>query len=300
VLSPGYVVAIGSDPHNGKAAIAHGKRKWVEGMLERMGANLGGTRESGVMVADLRSGATWMLLSDSAYLQALAFHPDGGRLATGHGDGSVNLWDLGAEASRPAAWSAHAGGVMGVAYTSDGRFLATIGMDAAIRLWCARSNRLVATLVSHNDADFVAVTAEGHYACTQGGLASVVFRHDGRAFPFDQFDLNLNRPDLVHEALGYADADLIDLYAKAHHRRVRRMGFTPEQLAADFHVPALELVSDPQRQVPLAGGRRRARWTACSSRSTASRCPAARGSPWPRRPRPWSTAWPSRSRPATT
>ncbi len=89
----------------------------------------------------------------------------------------------------------------------------------------------------------MAVTGEGHYTSSRGGLQSVMFRLGSRAFPFEQFDLSLNRPDLVYDRLGYVDHDLIGAYEDAYRRRVRRMGFVPERLAPNSQPPDLALVS---------------------------------------------------------
>jgi uncharacterized caspase-like protein len=116
-------------------------------------------------------------------------------------------------------------------------------MDGAVRLWHARSHELAATLVSFSDSDYVIASADGTYTATRGGLAAVVFRIDGRAVPFDQFDLRLNRPDRVLDSLGFAYHELIDALALAHQRRVQRMGVMPAEPGAELRLPLLNRLS---------------------------------------------------------
>ena len=70
--------------------------------------------------------------------------------------------------------------------------------------------------------------------------------------------LRLNRPDLVARRLGRASSGVLELYERAWARRVRRMGFTPGQLAADGGLPTLTIlgreslpVSQAERQLTL-------------------------------------------------
>ena len=74
--------------------------------------------------------------SDWGWIEAVAFSPDGHRLAA-EGGSNVRLWDLTASdfASRPTLLRGHTAAVRAIAFSADGRWLATAGQDASARLW---------------------------------------------------------------------------------------------------------------------------------------------------------------------
>jgi WD40 repeat protein len=75
--------------------------------------------------------ANWPL---PCWATALAFHPDGRRLATGHDDGGVRLWD--AETQRQVhAIAGYGSPVSALAFSDDGTRLASAGEDRTIHLW---------------------------------------------------------------------------------------------------------------------------------------------------------------------
>jgi WD40 repeat protein len=84
----------------------------------------------------------------------LAFGPDGHPLATGHADGTVQLWDVASGHPLADSFAAHAAGVQGgvssLAFSPDGKALATGSNDRTVRLWDLATRRAIGQpLVGH-------------------------------------------------------------------------------------------------------------------------------------------------------
>jgi WD40 repeat protein/serine/threonine protein kinase len=124
--------------HNGFA-----REMWGEGMLWLARALENAPAEPPELAWVVRtslsgwfSGAKLLerCLPNAGEVHALAFAPDGRRLATVYRDRSARVWDIatGSALSPPLK---HDGPVRALAFSPDGRVLATAGDDATIRRW---------------------------------------------------------------------------------------------------------------------------------------------------------------------
>lgn len=85
--------------------------------------------------ADTRRGSVaWSLPAADGEITALQYSPDGHRLAVGHEDGTIALYD--AASGRPvAAPQRHGSRVTLIQFSHDGRRLASVAADRTLRFW---------------------------------------------------------------------------------------------------------------------------------------------------------------------
>ena len=110
----------------------------------------GGTWRQGLKLWDAETGlAAPHLARASPPVTALAFSPDGERLASASLGRSVSLWDTTTgellHTSRIPETS------LGVAFSPDGRRLASVGEDKTVHVWDAATGREVLGLHGHTD-----------------------------------------------------------------------------------------------------------------------------------------------------
>lgn len=170
-----------------------------------------------------------------------AFSPDGRLAARGHGQ-IITVWDTATGQDR-FELVGHTGAVSTVAFSPDGRLLLSGGKDGTLRIWDPQKGTQLAAFIALGREDFVTVTPDQFYRASKARIKGVSFRVNKQLYPFEQFDLRFNRPDIVLSRLGMASPDLIQSYRLAYDRRLKKMGLTEQMLGVDFHLPEVELLT---------------------------------------------------------
>jgi WD40 repeat protein len=101
----------------------------------------------GVWLLNLQPTPPFTTLHARPKLRGLAFSPDSRSLAAS-GDRRLEVWDV-ASRQAVAAWQAHEHDIYGVAFSPDGKLLATAADDNLVKLWDAAAHTNLATLPAH-------------------------------------------------------------------------------------------------------------------------------------------------------
>lgn len=160
----------------------------------------------------------------------------------GCSDGIIAMW----QHKQPyPVWSAiaHRGQVMDILPTHRSKRFVTSGSDGWSRIFdWERQEEVMAMYSPEGTDDYLFLAPDNYYKGTKGALSDIHFSKGIETFGFDQFDLQYNRPDIILQRMGGDDRE-ISIMHKAWLKRVKRMGFTPEQLSAEFHVPECHFVN---------------------------------------------------------
>jgi WD40 repeat protein/serine/threonine protein kinase len=134
------------------------------------GRQLATTCQGMVQLWDAQTGQEGMLFlrGPDTRRMGVAFSPDGrllvsvGGFQSVHPDEEVQVWDV-HTGQLIRGLPGHMGGLRCVAFSPDGRRIATAGLDQTIKIWDARTGDEVLTLRGHTDlVTCLAFSADGH------------------------------------------------------------------------------------------------------------------------------------------
>jgi uncharacterized protein YecT (DUF1311 family) len=104
--------------------------------------------------------------------------------------------------------------------------------------------KIIASLYFDASSSSVLVTPDNYYSGSGGLFKHIHFvSKDHNIYPSEQFDLRLNRPDIVLKRFG-APAEAVAIAKQLRDKRLRRMNVTEEMLQPDFHVPEVKIDSE--------------------------------------------------------
>ncbi len=89
----------------------------------------------------------------SDYVSAVAWSPDGKRIASASGDHTVQVWDA-ANGGHVLTYRGHSSDVTSLSWSPDGKNIVSGSVDGTVQVWDAATGNRVYTYTGHSDAVF--------------------------------------------------------------------------------------------------------------------------------------------------
>ncbi|MEP0986117.1 caspase family protein [Ekhidna sp.] len=134
----------------------------------------------------------------------------------------------------------HQNKVTSYGYTPDDKYAFTSSMDGALALWDPVSGENIARIMVTRENEVIALTNDFYFMASKDALKSIAFKYKGKMYPFEQFDFQFNRPDILLERIGYANSRLVKAYKVAYKKRRVQLGI-PEDATLNFNTPDISL-----------------------------------------------------------
>ncbi|MFM9943596.1 MAG: caspase family protein [Bacteroidia bacterium] len=183
---------------------------------------------------------------NAAGFSCISFSTDGKYICSGGADFNVRLYEV-AKGNLIKTFVGHQNEVRSVLFSQNQKYLISGSFDTQIKIWDIETGKeILSYIVLKGGTDYVISNPQGYYFATKGAAKVLSFRVGNEVFPFEQFDLKYNRPDIIldniskfvyGESKDHPNVQLIKSYYAAYEKRLKRAGFTETQLGSDFHVP---------------------------------------------------------------
>lgn len=128
-----------------------------------------------------------------------------------------------------------------------------ITREGVIDIFDLNSFEKVLTIEVHGkdeNAKVIAYTPDGYFKAPKEAIRNLHFVRDGNAFPLLNYELFLNRPDIVHTAAGFSDAKSISVFKEAYQKRLVRNGISDVKNVLSLAIPKVELSNSVSSVTP--------------------------------------------------
>lgn len=175
-----------------------------------------GSRDSGVFLWDAETGRmlrTFLYegLAGHVHLAGVAVSHDGATVIGGLAMHAVSSGDSGPERGIKV-WNAatgklrftlrgHEGGIGGLAFSADDRWIISASFDSTIRYWDRNTGRLAATFRIAKAGRWFILADDGFFAAQAGGEDLLTAARRFKSIPASTFREQLHRPDLIEVLL---------------------------------------------------------------------------------------------------
>jgi WD40 repeat protein len=133
-------------------------------------------------------------------VRAVAFFPDGKNIVSGGYDGLVKIWDV--DSGRLVhTLKGHESEVHSVSVSSDGKRIVSGSVDGTTRIWSVETGEELATFITADNGEWLAITPEGFFAASEKGANLIGAVRGLEIYSIDQFYQSLYRPDVVRQKL---------------------------------------------------------------------------------------------------
>lgn len=127
--------------------------------------------------------------------------------------------------------------------------IVSASLDGVVNIYSIRDTSLIAGCVAYGVNDFVIYNPSSYYYASKGALKNIAFRYKNKAYDFDQFDIQYNRPDIVFKTFPFASAELIEDYEAAYQKRIDKLSVQDISQIKSVNVPKLSLQLPEQLSV---------------------------------------------------
>ncbi|MCE3295064.1 MAG: hypothetical protein K0R65_778 [Crocinitomicaceae bacterium] len=107
----------------------------------------------------------------------------------------------------------------------------------------------IVSIFMTKEGEWIIWDEKGYFSASKKGAQYVGYYmnqgkdNTARFYPFEQFDLKYNRPDIILEELGLGSEKIRNFYYKAYLKRLEKMGITEKQMKGEIHLPEVAIKS---------------------------------------------------------
>ena len=135
----------------------------------------------------------------------------------------------------------------GLAMANDSQdkyfFTTAVDNNKVLNIVDMENDEFLMHILKVSDSDECLIyTPENYYMSGKNAHKHIAFIKDGRTYPFEQFDLFYNRPDIVAKSLPQSNPMLVKQYESAVNKRQQQLGFQSVKTQADYDIPEIEIV----------------------------------------------------------